>query len=237
MKFPGVFITGTDTGVGKTIISAALARTLLNRGINVGVMKPVETGCAVGPKGLIPTDAEFLIKAAHAKDAKSLITPYPMKAPVAPCEAAELEGVEVNEEYLLDCYRHLQQKHDFMIVEGAGGVMVPIYRRFLVSDLIKLLDLPVILVSRPNLGTINHSLLSIHYAQDQGIKVLGFIINRRNEEIHVAEEKSPIIIEKLSGVPFLGTKPYIQDSLLDEEFIEQSAEFFSELIKIDVLGL
>ena len=115
--------------------------------------------------------------------------------------------------------------------------MVPIYRRFLVSDLIKLLDLPVILVSRPNLGTINHSLLSIHYAQDQGIKVLGFIINRRNEEIHVAEEKSPIIIEKLSGVPFLGTKPYIQDSLLDEEFIEQSAEFFSELIKIDVLGL
>jgi dethiobiotin synthetase len=237
MKYQGVFITGTDTGVGKTIVSAALARTLLNRGIDIGVMKPIETGCAVGPKGLIPTDAEFLIKAAHSKDARRLITPYTMKAPVAPCEAAEMEGVEINEEYILDCYRQLEQKHDFMIVEGAGGVMVPVYRRFLVSDLIQLLGLPIILVARPNLGTINHSLLSLRYAQEQGIKVLGFIINRRHEEIHLAEEKSPMIIENLSGVPFLGTKPYVEDSLLDERFIEQSAELFSELINLDDLGL
>ncbi len=240
MKYPGVFITGTDTGVGKTVISAALTRTLLNRGMSVGVMKPVETGCARGPKGLLATDSEFLIKAARSKDPKNLITPYTMEAPVAPMEAAEMEGVEINEEYILDCYLQLKHRHDFMVVEGAGGLMVPIHRRMLVSDLIQLLDLPVILVARPNLGTINHSLLSLHYAQDLGIKVLGFVINRRHDEvkeIHVAEEKSPILIETLSGVPFLGTKPYVEDSLLDEEFIEKSASYFAELIKLDSLGL
>lgn len=237
MQYKGVFITGTDTGVGKTIVAAALARTLLNRGVDVGVMKPVETGCALGPKGLIPTDSEFLIKAAHAKDTKNLITPYTLKASVVPCEAAEMEDVEIMEEYILDCYLQLQSRHEFMVVEGAGGLMVPVYRRFLVSDMIQLLELPVILVARPDLGTINHSLLSIRYAQSIGLKVLGFIINRRSDEIKIAEEKSPMIIENLSGVPFLGVKPYIEDSLLDEEFIEKSAELFSQLIKLDCLGI
>lgn len=237
MRYKGVFIAGTDTGVGKTIVAAALARTLLNKGIDVGVMKPVETGCALGPKGLIPTDSEFLIKAAHAKDTKNLITPYALKAAVVPCEAAEMEGVEIIEEYILDSYLQLQNRHEFMVVEGAGGLLVPIYRRFMVSDLIQLLELPVILVARPDLGTINHSLLSIRYAQSIGLQVLGFIINRRNEDIKIAEEKSPIIIENLSGVPFLGGKPYIEDSLLDEEFIEESAVLFSQLIKLDCLGI
>ncbi len=237
MKHKGFFITGTDTGVGKTIITAALARMLLNRGLDVGVMKPVETGCARGPKGLIPTDSEFLIKAGKSKDPKALITPYTLEAPVAPSEAADLAGVEINDEYILDCYLKLKERHDCMIVEGAGGLMVPIYQRLLVSDLIKLLELPIILVARPNLGTINHSLLSIRYAQDQGIPVLGFIVNRRHDRIHASEEKSPIIIEKLSGVPFLGTKPYIEDSLLDEEFIEKSAEYFEDLIQLDPLVL
>lgn len=236
MRYQGVFITGTDTGVGKTIVSAALARALLNKGIDVGVMKPVETGCARGPKGLIPTDSEFLIKAGRSKDPRSLITPYMMKAPVAPCEAAVMEGVEIMEEYILDCYLQLKNKHDFMVVEGAGGLMVPIYRRFLVSDLIQLLDLPLILVARPDLGTINHTLLSIHYAKAQGLDLLGFLINRRNDEIKAAEDKSPMIIETLSEVPFLGVKPYIEDSLLDEEFIEKSAELVSQLINFDCLG-
>ncbi len=237
MKYQGVFITGTDTGVGKTIISAALTRALLNRGIDVGVMKPVETGCARGPKGLIPTDSEFLIKAARSKDPRKLITPYTMHAPVAPCEAAEKEGVEIMEEYIRDCYLQLKSRHEFMVVEGAGGLMVPIYRRFLVSDLIQLLDLPTILVARPNLGTINHSLLSIRYARSQGLKILGFVINRRRDEIKVAEEQSPMIIENLSGAPFLGVKPYVEDSLLDEEFIEKSAELVSQLINLDCLGI
>ncbi len=237
MKYPGVFITGTDTGVGKTVITSALTRALLNSGIDVGVMKPVETGCASGPKGLIPTDSEFLIKAARSKDPRKLITPYTMHAPVAPCEAAEMEGVEIMEEYIRDCYLQLQKKHDFMVVEGAGGLMVPIYQRFLVSDLVQLLELPIILVARPNLGTINHSLLSIRFAQSEGIKTLGFVINRRNDEIRLAEEKTPMIIENLSGIPFLGIKPYIEDSLLDEEFIEKSAELVSQLINLDCLGI
>ena len=237
MKHNGVFITGTDTGVGKTIISAALARMLLNKGINVGVMKPVETGCKRGPKGLIPTDSEYLIKSARSKDSKDLITPYTMETPVAPCEAADKEGVEINEEYIRVCYLQLMSKHKFMVVEGAGGLMVPIYCHFLVSDLIQMLELPVILVARPDLGTINHTLLSIRYAQNEGLNVLGFIINRRNDKINVAEEKSPMIIENLSGVPFLGVKPYIEDSLLDEEFIERSSELLTQLINLDCLGI
>lgn len=237
MGHTGLFITGTDTGVGKTIISGALARTLLNREINVGVMKPVETGCARGPKGLIPRDSEYLIKAARSKDPKNLITPYTMASPLAPSVAAEREGVEIMEEYICDCYFQLQKKHDFMIVEGAGGLMVPVYHHFLLSDLILLLELPTILVARPGLGTINHTLLSIHYAKSIGLNILGFIINRRSEEINVAEERSPIIIENISGVPFLGVKPYIEESLLDEEFIEKSAEFLSELVNLDCLGL
>jgi dethiobiotin synthetase len=237
MKYNGVFITGTDTGVGKTIISAAIERVLLNRGVDVGVMKPVETGCAHGPKGLIPTDSEFLIKASRSKDPKGLITPYTLEAPIAPCEAAERQGVEIMEEYIRDCYLHLKSRHSFMVVEGAGGLMVPIYRRFLVSDLIQLLELPIILVARPDVGTINHTLLSIQYAQSQGIHLLGFVVNRRHDKINVAEEKSPMIIENLSGVPFLGIKPYIEDSLLDEEFIERSAELLSQLVKLDCLEL
>ena len=212
MKAKGFFITGTDTGVGKTFVSVGLLKALKETGLNVCPMKPVETGCKVQKGELVPEDTLKLIKAAQVSEPVDLINPYRFRQPLAPAIASELEGAVISRKKIISAYNKLSNKYDITIIEGAGGIMVPIRKNYLFLDLIKDLALPVIIVSRPGLGTINHTLLTIEAARNRGIEIIGVIINCFADIRKDASVKTnPQMIEKLSGIPVLGTVSYMEN--------------------------
>jgi dethiobiotin synthetase len=202
----GIFITGTDTGVGKTIVAAALARLLRMNGVNVGVMKPVTSGCREVEGRLVSDDAMLLCRSAGV-DCCSDVAPYLLREPLAPAEAAKLDGVRIDFSTIRSSYDSLASDRDYMIVEGAGGLMVPLAGGLLVADLIKELGLPVLVVARPNLGTINHTVLTCFSAQQMGLAVAGVIINRFPDEPGLAERSASHHIGSLCGAPVLGVWP------------------------------
>jgi dethiobiotin synthetase len=200
----GLFITGTDTGVGKTVVTAALAAAVRARGVDVGVMKPIQTGARPTPGGLAAPDAEFLASVSGVGDPPELVCPVRLLAPLAPSVAAELEQTAVDIPAILTAYRALQGRHAALLVEGAGGLAVPIARNYYMSDLARDMGLPVLIVARPSLGTINHTLLTVHWARAAGLAVAGIVISGYPDEPGVAERTSPAVIESLSGIPILG---------------------------------
>ena len=202
----GVFVTGTDTGVGKTYIAAGIARALRNKGIDVGVMKPAETGCRNRAGKLVPADAVRLKAAAGADDDLDMINPYRFKKPLAPAIAAELEGKTIDPRELLTIFRKLVGKHEYVIVEGAGGIMVPIRGKYTYLDLAAALLLPVLVVARPGLGTINHSLLTIAALRARGVAVAGMVLNYALAfRTGIAERTNKAALERISEIPVLGT--------------------------------
>ena len=204
----GIFITGTDTDVGKTIVTAVLARLLRRRGVNVGVMKPVTSGCREADGELVSDDALLLCRAA-AVPCGSDVTPYLLREPLAPAEAAKIDGIRIESARIRDAFERLAGTHDFVLVEGAGGLMVPLAGGYLVADLARELDLPLLVVARPNLGTINHTVLTCFSAQQMGIPVSGVIINNLPEEPGPAERSAPHHIGSLCGAPVLGVWPHV----------------------------
>lgn len=198
----GIFITGTDTGVGKTAIAAGLAMRLKGKGIDTGVMKPIETGGW--------TDGKFLRDASGVSDDQSLVTPYQLKYPLAPMVSSEMEGIVIDISKIGKVFKHLSSMHEFMIVEGVGGLMVPIKEGIFLSDLILLLDIPVLIVARGSLGTINHTLLTLEYARSKGIKVEGLVINMNKKEIGFQEEASLQALKRLSGIDKITVVPFVE---------------------------
>lgn len=206
-----VFITGTDTGVGKTLVAAALAAVLRKKGTDVGVMKPVATGGW--------DDARLLASAAEVKDNLFLVNPYCLGTPVAPAVAAEIEGIKIDIRKIKSAYETLSNRHDVLVVEGVGGLLVPIYKSYMVTDLINDLKLPVIIIARPGLGTINHTLLTLRQARASRIEVIGVIINNYNEENSgIAEKTAPDVIERIGKVPVLGIVRHIEGAETEEGF-------------------
>jgi dethiobiotin synthetase len=207
----GCFITGTDTGVGKTIVTAALAACLKQRGIGVGVMKPIETG--VPPGGSLLSDAERLRDAAGVDDPVDLLTPYRFSAPLAPLAAARQAGVSIKLDHIVDSFLTLAARHPFMLVEGLGGVLVPIATQADVRDLIIELNLPVLVVGRVSLGGVNHALLTLEALQHKKIPTLGIILNQPagkpgSSETSAQEASTLALINELSGTLVLGPLPY-----------------------------
>lgn len=201
----GIFITGTDTGVGKTYVGTGIASALRKLGIDVGVMKPAETGCGRRGGRLIPADAIALMKGAGSRDALDLVTPYRFAKPLAPSVAAGLEGKKIDKRKIIAAYRKLSQRHDFMLVEGAGGIMVPLSDDYLYLDLAREVKLPVLIVARPSLGTINHTLLTVMALRSAKVLIAGIVINHAGKgKKDLAERTSPRVIEEISGVPILG---------------------------------
>ncbi|MBF0517138.1 MAG: dethiobiotin synthase, partial [Nitrospirae bacterium] len=170
----GFFITGTDTGVGKTVVSAMLSILMLERGFNVSVRKPIETGCDT--QTLIPKDGLFLKQITGSAESLDVITPVRLRSPLAPLVAADLDGTTIDVEALIKSLCGIDSSC-VAVVEGVGGLVVPIARQFFVSDLIKALGLPAILVSANRLGTINHTLLSLEHMLNKGITVAGIVFN------------------------------------------------------------
>ena len=182
---PGIFITSTDTGVGKTVIAAGLALALRARGLKVGVMKPVATGCLPEYESLISPDAVFLFEAAE-NEYPALTSPSRFRNPLSPNVAAVIENREISIEKISKAYRELQKKYDFVIVEGIGGLLVPLKKDYYVANLIRDFQLPMVVVARPGLGTINHTLLSVDAAIIRGLEVMGIIFNRPARTAFVA---------------------------------------------------
>jgi dethiobiotin synthetase len=209
MNGNGVFITGTDTGVGKTLVTAAIAGFLRDRGVRVGVMKPVTSGCAVVDGKLISEDAEMLKWASGCTAPDADIAPYLLKAPLAPSVAAAREGVQIQFDTIYQAYQRLAAGHEFMLVEGVGGLLAPLAGKLFVADLCLSLQLPLIIVARASLGTVNHTLLTCYCARQLGIKILGIIINQYLDNPGPAELYAPQMIAELSGFPVFGTLPQV----------------------------
>ncbi len=226
----GFFITGTDTGVGKTLIGGAVAGALARQGKNVGVMKPIESGCRLHNNRLIPEDALFLKQMAKCPDDIEIICPYCFKLPLAPVVAALIEKKKIKVAKIKSVCRQMQEKYDLVLVEGAGGLMVPVTDNYFMLDIIKSLNLPLIIVSRLCLGTINHTLLTVKQAIQSGIAIAGIIFNQMSQETGKAEETNPDIIKRFSAVPILGQMPFIQEGRRrDAEHLAGLAESFIDL--------
>ncbi|MBI5183354.1 MAG: adenosylmethionine--8-amino-7-oxononanoate transaminase [Nitrospinae bacterium] len=205
----GFFVTGTDTGVGKTVVAAGLSAALNERGINTGVMKPIQSG-EISKDGELVGDTRFLIEAAGVKDEVYLINPYHLEAPLAPIIASRIQGIEIDVEKIKGCFEELAKRHEIVIVEGIGGLLVPIREDYLVSDLIIELNLPIIIISRTGIGTINHTLLTVRHAQYLGIEIAGIVFNNPDKEgSGEAERMGTEEIKRLTGIPILGTLPHI----------------------------
>lgn len=205
----GVFITGTDTGVGKTFVACALARSLRDFGYRVGVMKPVETGCAERAGELSPEDAVRLKEASGCDEPMEKICPYRFREPLAPSVAAAREGASIDIGRLMDLYGEICSRHDVSIVEGAGGLMAPLLPSFTYADLAGVLKLPLIVVAANKLGVINHLLLTLEHASCKGLRVLGYVLNQPQGESSLAAETNREALWTLTPVPCLGETPYV----------------------------
>ena len=159
-----IFITGTDTGVGKTFVAATLAACLRAAGYRVGVMKPAETGCAESDGTLIAEDAMRLKGASGCAAPIEKICPYRFPYPLAPSIAAERAGVKIDIDHLRAVYDDMSSSHDVTLVEGAGGLMVPLLPSYTYADFARVFKLPILIVAANRLGAINHLLLTLEHA-------------------------------------------------------------------------
>jgi dethiobiotin synthetase len=217
----GFFITGTDTGVGKTVITVALIKAIGLLGLRACGMKPIETGCIKEGDVLVPSDGMFIKTIAHMDQNVKYISPCCFESPLAPMAASEIEGIPVNLEEIKKAYRELSETYKAVVVEGIGGLLVPIKRGYFVLDLAKDFGLPIIVVSRPGLGTLNHTMLTVNYAIKEGLNVAGIIINYNYPpKDTVDEETNPDIMKQISPVPIIGVFPFLRD--LESHTIEKA---------------
>ena len=206
----GFFITATDTGVGKTLVTSALVAHLTQRGIDVGVMKPVETGVSRSNK--VQSDGARLRRAAGNHDPMAEVCPYVFRLPMAPLSAARAERKTIRVATILRAFHALRQKHDLVAVEGAGGVHVPITETHDVLDLMQHMGLPVIVVGQSGLGGVNHALLTLHALRQRQIPIVALVLNQHRPvrtKIARAQEQSTVtLLQRLAKVPVIGPLPY-----------------------------
>lgn len=208
IPIPAIMVTGTDTGVGKTLVAGAIGRWFRMRGFRVAALKPCATGCIRRREGLVSEDAEFLAHCADVRFPLDVICPQRYAEPLAPAVAAERAGKPLDWEAIDRSIALMSAESDVMIVEGVGGVMVPMDARHTFRNVAAWLGAPTVVVARPALGTINHTLLSVESLCHANISVSGVVINRYPaENASVAEETNPRSIERWGKVPVLCLVP------------------------------
>lgn len=213
MKRPfDLFIAGTDTGVGKTVVTAALLAALRERGLDTVAMKPVQTGAL---RGRSP-DLDFCAKAARwrADAAESAdLCPYHFPLPASPHLAAREAGVKIEPRKITDAFRRLRSRHEAILVEGAGGVLVPLCEDFCQRDLIAALKLPVVVVARAGLGTLNHTLLTVEALRRRRIEIAMIVLSRarRGAATAIELENQKFLRRRLDPLPVI-MLPFVQRS-------------------------
>lgn len=246
----GIFVTGTDTGVGKTVVACALAAWCRRNHMDVGVMKPIATGgrrlvepprqaqgtelqpprgatsrppgrirgplCGVesGRTRWVSDDAVRLARAAGSDDPWSMVNPVCYQEPLAPWTASLRARRPIRLDAIRKAFLSIGSRHEVLIVEGVGGLLVPLTAHDTVGDLAKQLGLPLLIVARPGLGTLNHTLLSLQCARRMGLRVLGVVLNQtqappKDALARLAQETNPLILKRLARVPVLGPVPFL----------------------------
>ena len=208
----GIFITGTDTGIGKTIVTAAIVSILRRAGIDAAPMKPVQTGCLGSLDRLASPDLDFCLAAARMSPSASeraLMCPYRFKDACSPHLAAARAHTKLRLPDMRKALLALSRMHRFMVVEGAGGIMAPVSGKKTMLDLMQTYSLPVVLVARSGLGTINHVLLSLHRIREAGLEVAGVVMNRTQPDTpQWIEKDNRATIERLGKTRILGLLPF-----------------------------
>lgn len=212
----GIFITGTDTGIGKTLVTAAIVQRLRAAGHSALPMKPAHSGCSRRNGQLIADDIDFVLKTtglALPPGVTDAIAPYRFADACSPHLAAERCDTTIAPRHMLACARKVEAACDVVVVEGAGGVLVPYTLRYRVIDLIKDLRFPVVLVARPTLGTINHTLLSLDALSHTGARVVAVVLNSATPipatSAYLVEDNIRTI-EQLGRVPVFGPLPHVR---------------------------
>lgn len=204
-----LFVTGTDTEVGKTYVTAAIAAWCAVRRphANVRVWKPIQSGAVIGD---MKADSYVLRWANGVRESEQDIVEYSLPEPLAPWIAAQKAGVQIDFEQLVQIGLARAKRSDFLLAEGAGGLLVPLTARHTVADLIANLRFPALVVARAGLGTVNHTLLTVAKLKAVGVEVRGVILNGyRPDQVRQTEENA-MMIERFGGVPVLGTLPWIE---------------------------
>ncbi len=198
-----LFVTGTDTGVGKTVVSTTVVRGLRARGVDVGAMKPAETG--VESAG--PLDAQALRTAAGETDPLDLVCPFQFAMPAAPNVAAAAEGRSVALEPIRSAFAELEARHECVVVEGAGGLLVPVTDEADMADLALDLGLPVLVVARASLGTINHTLLTLAELDRRGLECVGVVVSHSDGPLSNADTANLGDLRRQLGARLIGEIP------------------------------
>ncbi|MGQ0812124.1 MAG: dethiobiotin synthase [Nitrospiraceae bacterium] len=206
----GLFVVGTDTGIGKTTVTAALACHLKNQGLRIAVMKPVETGVPL--QGTSMSDADYLRSAACSDDSLEVVSPYRFADALAPLAAANRTGTTIDMGRIITAFEALHATNRFVLVEGAGGVLVPVTKELTVRDLIARLGLPVLIVGRAGLGGVNHALLTIEALRQRHIAILALVLNQTVPvpagEATLQARSTETLLRVFTPVPVLGMLEY-----------------------------
>ncbi len=208
-----LFITGTDTDVGKTYVAAGLAVALRKMGIDVGIMKPFAAGTSQ-KKGFKSEDVEILSRAAQVSDPEELMNPQFFKMAASPYTASKSLKVKVKVKSVLSSFKKLSKLHSMLLVEGMGGIMTPILKNYFVTNLIKDMKLSAVIVTLTRIGTVNHTIMTCKMCEKYKIPIKGIIINNFDSDGYTVKTLKRDL-QSLTGVPILGTIPYI-DNLSDD---------------------
>ena len=207
-KKSSYFVTGTDTGVGKTLVSAALLHALAKTGLRVTGMKPIAAGAELIDGELWNEDVAMLAVASNTNLPRELTTPYLLSEPAAPHIAAQLEHVSLDIQRLLDCYQQIVQQSDCVIVEGVGGFCVPINDDVDTADLAVKLGLDVVMVVGLRLGCINHALLTAEAIKARGLNLVGWVANQIDVNMSNQQANLQALEQRLSA-PLIGVVPWM----------------------------
>jgi len=204
-----LFITGTDTDVGKTYVAAGLAVTLRKIGIDVGIMKPFAAGTPQ-KKGFKSEDVEILSRAAQVSDPEKLMNPQFFEMAASPYTASKNLKVKVRVNSVLSNFKKLSKLHSMLLVEGMGGIMTPILKNYFVTNLIKDMKLSAVIVTRTKIGTVNHTIMTCKMCEKYKIPIKGIIINNFDSDGYQVKDLKRDL-QSITGVPILGTIPYIEN--------------------------
>ncbi|MCF7957345.1 MAG: dethiobiotin synthase [Phycisphaerae bacterium] len=230
----GLFVTGTDTNIGKTMVTGAISRVLYESGVSVGVFKPIASGCRLCREGLVSDDAQFLAHCANSPFSLEQINPIRYSPPLTPSVAAEITQKPIDWAALQLAWANMMRENELVLVEGVGGVMVPLEDDYMVLDMMCDMGLPVLIVSQNKLGTINQTLLTIEACRSRGLEIIGIVFNAYQADgADKAQESNARVIEALSQVKVLTVIPYEKESCVEKGVLAADVQAAAALVNWD----
>lgn len=232
---PGLFVTGTDTEVGKTYVCTYLVEILIAEGLNVAVMKPVASGAENNHGRLENADALSLMNASNVSAEYSLVNPFVFEPAIAPHLAAASAGEKIELQKIKESYSKLADLSDVVVVEGAGGWFAPLSMETTMATMAEELDLPVVIVVGIRLGCLNHALLTVQAVQRSGLRIAGWIANHVEKELPFADENVATLKYFLIDIPYIGSVPYLAEDELTTGTSQPHKHNLNKQILIDNL--